>query len=166
MSGKKSEKDEKSQLLDNDKAISDVALQQLRDFISSGDDVIMQEIMAKLKLIANITSDKVLDTKYLSLYEGNLLTCVYRNVNNQSRTHAHKFFSETINSAFILAFNYMSRNDNNFIKNAGGMILEAIKETIQGLENHKKRYPNDVMHAGKISSLIDMINAKLLICSH
>jgi len=125
----------------------------------------MQETLAKLKLISHISTDKVLDTKRFTLSERGYLASIYRTifVNNQSRTHAHKFFSETINSAFMLAFGYIDSNDI-FIRNTGEMILAAIKETIPGLENHKNSYPDDIMHGGRMSALIGMINTKLDTC--
>lgn len=141
------------------------AISSLRNFISSGNDNTMQETLAKLKLISHISTDKVLDTKRFTLSERGYLASIYRTifVNNQSRTHAHKFFSETINSAFMLAFGYIDSNDI-FIRNTGEMILAAIKETIPGLENHKNSYPDDIMHGGRMAALIGMINTKLDTC--
>lgn len=143
----------------------DAKYDTLRNFISSGDDAIVQGTIAKLKLIAHITSDKVLDTKYFTLSEKNLLTSAYRTliVHNQSRNHAYKFFSETINAAFVLALNYISdaKHKDSFIRNSGEMILAAISETIPGLENHIKAYPDDVTHESDMRSLIAMIEAKL-----
>lgn len=143
----------------------DAKYDTLRNFISSGDDAIVQGTIAKLKLIAHITSDKVLDTKHFTLSEKNLLTSIYRTliVHNQSRNHAYKFFSETINAAFVLALNYISdsRSKDAFIRNSGEMILAAIGETIPGLENHIKAYPDDVTHESDMRSLIAMIEAKL-----
>ena len=138
----------------------------LRNFISSGNDEITQDIVAKLKFISHITSNKVPDTSRLTMDEKSYFLSLYRTIlaRDQSRAKACKFFSDTINEAFILAFDYLDPNNSegsDFMKNVGNMILGEIKNTIQGLENHKRSYPEDVIHAGRIAAIIEMINKKL-----
>ena len=134
----------------------------LRNFISNGNDVSSQEIIAKLKFISQIEENKIIDTQYFSVLDKSYPTSIYRTIisRNQSRKVALKFFQDTINSAFSAALSYADADDK-FIKKTGEMILGELDGCIHGLENYAKTYASDIMFVSKLNTLIETTQAKL-----
>lgn len=133
-----------------------------RSYVADGSEKIVNEISSKLKFIAKIKENEVLDTRSVSLMEVGWKTSLYRTfiARCESKETTYDFFSSAINSSFELIEKYISYEDR-FFKDIAMMLIKDLRSAKQGMINHMKTYARYEHHVSKVETLIINIDIRL-----
>ena len=124
------------------------------------------DVVSKLKFISKIKEGEVVDVRTLSLMPKNSwITITYRTIrtiidHEESRSTTFTFFEDVYNNAFILIAKYLPYSNITIYNDAIDMILSAIRESKDGINNHSKTYKEDRMHTAKVETLTNMLKTK------
>ena len=113
----------------------------------------------ELILVSKIKENQLLNVRERQLMPKGVFTSFYRTfvVSTESRQRSFDYFNEVYGAAFELLKRL--KEENNLTDTE--RVIEKIKESIIGLENHSKTYMDDTKHTSKIQALIESINADL-----
>ena len=132
-------------------------------FTNDGSEQLVQEIISKLKFISKIVDGKKTNVKEHTLSTDNMMTKMYRTFwlqGSESRDKTLNFIKITYNKAFELISKYLSAKEQ-FYRDIGLKIIEALNETKIGLDELQKVYKNDDMFISKVITLADTLHLKL-----
>ena len=116
---------------------------------------ITSDIISKLKFLSRIKSGQKVDTRAMRVQENTYFNAFIRTLFPDNRNNALVLFKDIIDRAFQAIS--QCQDTNVLMYN----ILDDIRHSIEGLENFKNTYADDVMFTCEIDTLIDDIKIKL-----
>ena len=121
--------------------------------------------LSRLKFISKIQLGEKINLRYMYIQNDGILTQIFRTLFPDNRIKTFAFVTETINKSFeILKFygNSSKLSEQIMCKN----LIIDLKESKNGLINLKETYNLDLKFGCDISTLLQLIDAKLLEYSH
>lgn len=136
--------------------------ERLHDFLSMGGEKMTQEIISKLIFISKIKENEVVDVSHLSVQDVGWITSLYRTfiARGESRETTLEFITGITHEAIEQANLYI-HGDEHFIRQVGDMILGALEEAKNGINNLKKTYQSDRLFVSKIETLLKTLDIKI-----
>jgi len=134
----------------------------LKNFVIDGSDRSVQDIVSKLKFIAQIQEGDVVDVRSLTLMKKSWGTSAYRTffARDEGKSMTLEFFRSVIGEAFSLSSEYL-KQDEPFLKEIGDMIIRSLSEAKCGLDEYIKTNSKCHMHIAQIQTLIETLNTKI-----
>ena len=134
----------------------------LRAFPRDGSEKHLGDILSKLKFIAMIKPNEIVDTRSMSLMEAGWITSAYRTIigRTEGRDTTLEMFKNVVDSALDLAELY-SINEERMFKDIGITLIDAIRQSKTGISNHAKTYESDTMFIAKTEAFLKTINIRL-----
>lgn len=137
-----------------------------RQFITDGEDAIIQNLMSNLEFIARIKSEEKVDLATMSMCPNSWFYSFYRTIITQkeSRTATLEFIKTTINISYDKTSELLNRPDK-YCVDLGKQLIDHIRDSKNGLINMSKtkQYSNDVMFSSKLKTTVKNIDTKLCI---
>ena len=135
---------------------------RLNNFVKDGSERSVQEIESKLKFISKINEGELVDVRTLTIMENGPVTSFYRTflTRSESRNITLDFFKRVIGDAFDIIVMYLKEKDG-FSHHIGDIMLESLKDSKEGILNHKNTYRKDRMYTSEIEALILTLDTKL-----
>jgi len=133
--------------------------------ISEEDEQIIQDVISKLTFIAKLKKGERVNVQSLTLMEKGWGTSAYRTYRTvlspkeESREVTLNFFRDITNKAFELADKYLPSGDNYF-RDIGFMIVDAIEESGVGIIKHARGYKDDRMYVSRSETLARTLRTK------
>ena len=120
-----------------------------------------QELISRLKFIANIGKGEKINVPKLLVLENTWQTTISRTVwNIDTRQNAQNFIKDTINTSFENIYLFIKSGNISKHHIAKNMIIDIIKAK-KGISNIKYTYRTDIMFKCAMDTLIQRIDAKL-----
>lgn len=137
----------------------------IRNFTIDGKDRDVQELLSKLRFLSKIQKgEKLQIVAKLSLVDGgSWYNAFIRTVGGgkESREHAFEFIQRVCEEGLEVASFFFATTDS-FQHEVGMMIINALKESQNGIKNHMDTYKLDRMFGSKVETFINLLNAKLV----
>lgn len=134
----------------------------LRAFTRDGSEKHVNDILSKLKFIAMIKPNEIVDTRSMTLMEAGWLTAAYRTFigRSEGRDTTLEMFKTVIDAAFDLAELY-SIHEERMFKDVGNTLIDSIRQSKTGIGNHAKTYETDRMFMAKTVAFIRTVDIRL-----
>ena len=139
-----------------------VERQSVKCFVTDGSERSVQDTVSKLKFLAKIKEGEKIDVQSLQVVTADSWgSRLYRTLiaRGESREATLEFVRGVVGEAFDLATRYITREDD-FFRQVGDMIIQALQESKQGLSNLTETYKDDRMYTSRIDTLIGTISTK------
>jgi hypothetical protein len=122
----------------------------------------VEEIISDLKFISKIKEGEILNTQNDTLTQEGWSTSIWRTFiyRRESRKVTLEFFRYVTNEALVKLSCHLS-DKNRFNQELGIMIFDALRESREGIENHKKTYISDQRYASDIESFLLLLDVQL-----
>jgi acyl-CoA hydrolase len=136
---------------------------KLNNFVKDGSERSVQDIVSKLKFISKIEEGEIVDVRSSTIMEAGWSSSIYRTffTRNESRKITLDFFRQTISNAFDMITLYLNAKDQ-FYRQIGVMIFEALQESKKGITNHGTTYRRDRMYMSQIETLLLTLDKELI----
>jgi len=135
---------------------------QVGESAAGGRNKSVEEIISSLKFISKFKAGEILNTQNETLTQGGWITSIWRTFiyRRESRQETLEFFRRVTNDAFAM-LNCFLRDNDRFNQELGVMIFNAIRESRDGIENHKKTYSSDQRYVSEIETFLLLLDARL-----
>lgn len=126
-----------------------------------GSDRSAQDIVSKLKFIAQIKEGEKIDVQSLKVVPDHWISKLYRTLvaRGESREATLEFIRGVVGEAFDLISEYLPR-DQGFFQQIGYLIVQSLQDAKVGLVNLGQTYHEDRMFFARLDTLIETINTK------
>lgn len=134
----------------------------VKEFVLDGSNRSVQDIVSKLKFISKFEQTQWMDVTKLQLYEKNWYNRVYRTI--FTRAECRDATLEFVRVVFAEAFDLAAKHNSSvapFRRSIAKMIVEALKEAKNGVENLKIAYEDDKMFVSRLDTLTTILDHKI-----
>lgn len=137
----------------------------VKTFVLDGGKNSVQDVLAKLKFIAKIGSDDVMDVTSLTISKRGWFTSISRTIaslagRKESRDETLEFVRITFADAFELAVKYRQTTDPFGIA-ISDKLIEAMKDSNVGINSLKTGYGHDKMFVSRLETFVTVSDAQI-----